>query len=156
MPPRSRPALEVVLKGELDYATTVLVRDLSEVIDGISRVAESSGRIAEVSLRATRQTIRRGCHGPVADSVELKVYIARRRITNINPGRICLVEDVKEARPELDLLILANHEILEERDIEVTPARSSYIERRLSRSRVSERRNCKLGDVEHLASQLRS
>ena len=136
-----RPALEVELKGELDDAVAVLVCDLSEVTQRIGRVAESSGRITEVSLRSTRRAIRRGCHCLVADSVELKIDVARSRITDIYPRRIRLVENIKEASSELDLLGLADSEVLEERNIEVTPARGPYIKRRLSRPRVSERRN---------------
>src|SRR5262249_5098983 len=62
-------------------------------------------------------------------------------IANVYPCWKSLVEDVEEARPELNSLSLSYMEVLEQRDVEVAPVRSSYVERRLRRPRVGERRD---------------
>jgi len=134
----------------------MFISDLPEVIQGIIREVEPAGWIAEASPRSPRQAIRCRCHSPVAASVQLKVDVAPTRISNIYPRRISLVEHVEEASPELKLLSFAEVEVLEERNIEITPARRPYIKWRLRRPRVSKRRNLQLTDVKDLASQRRA
>jgi hypothetical protein len=127
-------SLEVVLEGKLDYPAAMFVRYFSEVIQRRLGESEPASRIAEVGPCLTRPAIRGRRDALDAFGLEDEVDIAISSITNIDPSRIRLVENIEESTSELDLLVLGDLEILEERDIEVTPARTPYIKRRLRRS----------------------
>src|SRR5205085_239436 len=64
-----------------------------------------------------------------------------------------LVEEVKESCAELKLLRFAEVEILEERNVEVAPAGSPHIERRLRRPALGKRRDFQRPDVEDLLTE---
>src|SRR5690242_4748704 len=124
--------LEVVLQRELDDAMAVLVQDRSEVI----RVGdpEPAGRVADVVHRSA-VPVRDAADPAQALRIEVQLDIAEVRV---GEG---LVEDVEEARAELQVLTLREVERLEQRDVRVVPARAAEVIRRLVRSVVPEARD---------------
>src|SRR5262249_13171910 len=94
-------------------------------------------RVAHIVLKVT-QSVRNVVHPLVARGIERQINITRARVAHVYTGRISLVEDIEEARPELDSLSLSYMEVLEQRDVEIAPVRSPNIERRLSGPRVGE------------------
>src|SRR5436305_14374141 len=132
----------------------MLVDGVAEVRLGLWRIRESLGRVAGVrrSAGAVRHT-----HPLVALGVERQVDVARTvaaRVADLR--RVGLVEDVKEPGAELQLLRLAEVKILEERNVEVAPARSPHVERRLRRPVVGEGRDLQRVDVEYLLAESRA
>src|SRR6185436_9296105 len=99
--PRS---LEVVLEGKLDYPSAMFIRDFSEVIQRRLGESEPASWIAEVGPCSTRRAIRRRRYSSYAFGLEDEVDIAISSITNIDPRRVCLVEDIEEPASELNLL----------------------------------------------------
>ena len=136
--------LERKLQCELYYSSAALVLDLSEVIDRVLREVETTSGIARVrSIRA----IPRGSRYPlVAHRIQREEDIASGRVCSRDTDlrRVRLIEYVEQSSPELQLLLFTNVEVLEEGDVEITSARSAYIERRLRWSGIRERRNRKL------------
>ena len=61
-----------------------------------------------------------------------------------------MIEYIEEAGPELNLFGFADVEVLEERDVEIAPVRSPYIERRLRGSSIWERRNLERAEIVYL------
>ena len=61
-----------------------------------------------------------------------------------------MVEYIEEPGPELNLFGFADVEVLEERDVEIAPVRSPYIERRLRGSSIWERRNLQCAEIVYL------
>lgn len=112
--------LEVELERELNDSSSVLIRDLSKVVERV--------RIKRVTLSwvtnavRTTQSIWNG-DVLIASRVECQIDIAGTETTGgRNLTRICLVEDVEEARSELELLTFTEVEVLKERNVKVASA----------------------------------
>ena len=124
-----RETLEVELECEFNYSPAVLVDDLSKVILCGLIVIKAASWIANVVNRST-SSIRDIVLVHLADGVERQIDVTRTQTTGrTNLRRIGLVEDIEEPGAELELLRLAEIEVLEERDVEVASAWRSQIER---------------------------
>ena len=133
--------LEIELERQLDPSMAVLVNDLAEGIDIVLRIlrfrgkVEALGRIANRSGRLCRAVVDPGRGRLITYGLQRQVDVTQIRI------RVCLVEYVEEPGSELDLLVLADCEVLEESDIEVMPRWTPHIERRLVSPGLSETGN---------------
>lgn len=132
--------LEVELKGKLYDSPTALIENLAKVVDCVVGKSESLSRITG-TYEITAIPI--GHHDSLfAHCIESKVNVTGAEATGwTNNCRIGLVEDVKEACPELKLLVFAYVEVLKEGYVPVAPTWRSQIKRRLRWSRIGERRN---------------
>jgi len=134
-----RTDLEVELKREFYDSSTVLVGDFTEVVKRIASIASTT-----ISVTEATSWIADIVNGPtisiwiailsyVADRIKRKEEVGSAPIQRsyVDLSRIGLVEDIEEPGAELELLRLAEIEVLEERGDEVAPAWCSQIERRL-------------------------
>ena len=126
----------------------MLIYDLAEIILCGLIIRKALGRIANIVDRPT-SSIRHVINAHVANCVERQVDITRTQTTGrTDLCRIGLIEYVEEPGPELELLRLAEIEVLKERNVEIAPARCSQVKRRLRRSSVGERWNLKGVEIE--------
>lgn len=124
-----KETLEVELECEFNNSPAMLIHDLTEIIDCGLIVREAASWIAYVVDRSTI-AIRHAVLTHITDGVECQIDITRTQTTGgTNLRRIGLVEDIEEPGAELELLRLAEIEVLEERNVEVAPAWCSQIER---------------------------
>src|SRR2546423_4203700 len=113
-------SLEVELQRKLHDSAAMLVGNLAKVIDGVLRESISFLRITHPGPYSTSTV--RGRTQAVAicilvqrNCVQRQIDIAICRVSYIVSGRVRLIEDVKEARPELKFLRLRKVEIFEGR-----------------------------------------
>ena len=139
--------LERKLQRKLNNASTMLVDDLTEVVDGVASVTratigvpEPTGRIAWVGNVSSVPV--GNVESPQANRIQSEEDVASSQVcrSSIDRRRIRLVEDVEQSGPELKLLRLSDVEVLEERDVEVATTRSANVERWLRWSSVRETR----------------
>lgn len=134
---------ESKLQRQFNYALTTLGRDLSEVFQSRICEGEALARITR-SRRCTTSAVREGLsecrlrsicqHQRLVDwrphtfRVERQVNVTVAGVSVVNILRECLVEDIEEPGAELEILLLFDLEILEQRDIPVCPIRRAEIE----------------------------
>ncbi len=123
---------------------TVLTYHLSVTGHGIRVNYETLRRIAHLIGANGALAIR--CIGRQIEAVRRESRPHRRRIGNIHRvyGQVtkvtrvriwkCLVEDIEEPDPKLELLGLGYVEVLEEGDIKILSCRTTHIKRRLGRA----------------------
>jgi len=142
--------LEVELKCELYDSSAVFVDDLPKVVKRFLTVMETTRWVADIICRITisfRHTILMN----VTNGVEREIDVTPTQASCcIDLCRVGLIEYVEQASTELELLRLAEVEILKERDVKVAAARRPQVERRLRWSTVREARNCQLRKIEEL------
>ena len=147
--------LERKLQCKLYYSPAVFVDDLTEVIERVASVspkrpigeAEPTSRIARI--RNVGPIAVGNVKSPQANRIQRQEDVASGQVcrSDVDRGRIRLVEDVEQSGPELNLLRLTDVEVLEERDVEVAAARSANVERRLRWTSVREARNPELVQI---------
>ena len=144
---RRQVDLERKLQRKLNNASTVLVDDLTEVVDRVASVTRTTIGVAEATSRIARirnvSSVSIGnVESPQTNRIQRQEDVTSSQVggSGIDLGRICLVEDVEQSRTELNLLRLSDVEVLEERDVEVTTTRSANVERWLRWSSVRETR----------------
>lgn len=152
--------LERKLQRKLNNATTVLVDDLTEVVNRIASVTrtaigepESTSRIARISNVSSVSV--GNVKSSQANRIQRQEDVASSQVCrrDVDGRRIRLVEDIEQSGPELNLLRLSDVEVLEERDVEVAATRSANVERRLRWSSVRETRYRELAQIVDLLTQ---
>ena len=129
----------------------MLVDDLAKVVQGFLRIVIATRRIADRAVNGSASSIGGISDSYIADGVKREIDIARAQAARgRNLRRIGLIEYIEEAGPELNLFRFADVEVLEERDVEIAPVRSPYIERRLRGSSIWERRNLERAEIVYL------
>ncbi len=105
----------------------------------LRRVPVPPGRITDVGSYSSGSVWHLG-NNNVTRRLKCQVDIAVVGIRGIDIPRVCLVEDVEEPCPELNLLRFADLEVLEERDVKVASVWRPNVKRRLMRSGLTESR----------------
>ena len=155
--------LKLELQCEFHNSAAVQINDFAKVVEGVTSISrttiretEPAGWIADIAVDGSANSVRNIGDLLKAYGVERQKDVTpleiRRR--NIGQCRIGLVENVEESRPELNLLGLTDVEVLEERNIEVAPARGPKIEGRYGRTGTAKIRNRQLADIEQLVPQV--
>jgi hypothetical protein len=84
------------------------------------------------------------------------VSSVRSMSARVTGRRERLVEDVEQTHAELELLLAAEREVLEQRQVVVLPGRRPQVVRRQHLARLAERREADAVDVEHLLALARA